>query len=476
MPFLSIEFVIFWLFFLPIYWSFGNFPRFQNFLLLVVSWILLGNINLLFLYEIISFSFFIYWVSNRIIQNKSRKKHWLIFGIVISIFHLGFFKYFDFFRADMQRFWQYDIIDVLMPLGVSYYTFQAIAYLISIYHHKNLKLSLFNLLLYLGFFLTITAGPIIRLEEQKSILGRQTGIINQLNIKKSRFMIRPALATSLILLAIIKKWWLVGWLADKLVNPIFENPQQYDVVTVLTAIYGYTVQLFLDFSGYTDLVMGLAMFLGFQLPQNFHFPLISHNIRTFWERWHMTLSAWIRDYIYIPLGGNRVGFVRTQINVMLAMILSGVWHGYGWNFLIWGFLHGLAFILLNISDKKFGHDALSQYSKYTKVLSIFLTFTFVSMSFVVFRTDSLNDARLIFQSLLGGGYGLVVPNLKIISLLILLFLALLLYKKMVAIFNQSVQVLECLPVWLWAIPITLILLFLLIVAPSGIPGFIYANF
>ena len=280
----------------------------------------------------------------------------------------------------------------------------------------------------------------------------------------------------MILLAIIKKWWLVGWLADNLVNPIFENPQQYDVVTVLTAIYGYTVQLFLDFSGYTDLVMGLAMFLGFQLPQNFHFPLISHNIRTFWERWHMTLSAWIRDYIYIPLGGNRVGFVRTQINVMLAMILSGVWHGYGWNFLIWGFLHGLAFILLNISDKKFGHDALSQYSKYTKVLSIFLTFTFVSMSFVVFRTDSLNDARLIFQSLLGGGYGLVMPNLKIISLLILLFLTLLLYKKMVAIFNQSVQVLECLPVWSWSIPITLILLFLLIVAPSGIPGFIYANF
>ena len=144
--------------------------------------------------------------------------------------------------------------------------------------------------------------------------------------------------------------------------------------------------------------------------------------------------------------------------------------------MIWGFLHGLAFILLNISDKKFGHDALSQYSKYTKVLSIFLTFTFVSMSFVVFRTDSLNDARLIFQSLLGGGYGLVMPNLKIISLLILLFLTLLLYKKMVAIFNQSVQVLECLPVWSWSIPIALILLFLLIVAPSGIPGFIYANF
>lgn len=244
----------------------------------------------------------------------------------------------------------------------------------------------------------------------------------------------------------------------------------------MVAIYGYTFQLFWDFSGYTDLVMGLAMFLGFQLPKNFSMPLIAHNIRNFWERWHITLSSWIRDYIYIPLGGNRLGFWRTQFNVLLAMILSGVWHGYGWHFLLWGLLHGLALVILNVADRVFGRDVLFYKGKLGKALGILTTFSFVSVTFVVFRTGSLSEANLVFYALLGGGQGFRLPETNVLLLLGLFALILSTYRLWINGFYWAVRGLERLSVWLWFIPISLILLFLLIVSPSGIPGFIYANF
>ncbi len=479
MPFLSVEFAIFWLCFLPIYWAIGQYPRYQNKLLLVTSMLLLANIHVWFAIAVTVFTILIFLIARKIFKSTDikQRKRWLIAGIVISVLNLGLFKYFDFFRLNMKAFFQSDIMEIMIPLGMSYYTFQAIAYLVFIYKQEdNTRLSFPNLLLHFSFFPTITSGPIIRAGVQKSVDGIQAGISTQILTTQPRYILRPALALALILLGVIKKWWLVGVLADTWVNPVFENPLQYDVLSVLAAIYGYTFQLFLDFSGYTDLVIGLAMFLGFQLPKNFSMPLITHNIRSFWERWHMTLSAWIRDYIYIPLGGNRLGFWRTQRNVLLAMVLSGIWHGYGWNFFLWGLLHGLAFIGLNLADRIFGRDALASRFKWGKFLGILTTISFVSASFVVFRTDSLAEANLIFYSLLGGGRGWMLPELDIVLLLAIFALVLCTYRWLVRGFYWAVYGLERLPVCLWFVPISLILLFLLIVAPSGIPGFIYANF
>ena len=245
---------------------------------------------------------------------------------------------------------------------------------------------------------------------------------------------------------------------------------------MLAAVYGYTVQLFMDFSGYSDLVIGMAMLLGFRLPENFNMPLRAYNIRDFWDRWHITLSTWIRDYIYIPLGGSRHGFTRTQINLMLAMLLSGIWHGQGWNFLLWGALHGAALVLLNIGDKIGGRREILAASRIARLIGILFTLHFVCFSFVVFRTASLSDAALVFQSLAGQGAGWRMPELPVAALLVLFAAALAAYGLLARVFRCAAAALEKLPVWLWWLPLTAAMVLLMVLAPSGIPGFIYANF
>ena len=330
--------------------------------------------------------------------------------------------------------------------------------------------------LYFSFFPTITSGPIARAGQLKSIYGTDGGMAAQIRSEQPRVIIRPALAIGLIVLGICKKWWLAGALGGNWVDPVFENPLQYDAITVLTAMYGYTVQLFMDFSGYTDLVMGMAMLLGFRLPQNFAMPLRAFNLRDFWDRWHITLSTWIRDYIYIPLGGSRKGWWRTQINLMIAMLLSGIWHGYGWNFLLWGALHGVVLVGLNIGDKILGgREKLSGSSRLGKLVAVLFTVNFVCLSFVVFRTASLADAGLMFRSLLGAG-GSGVPELETLLVLGAMVFALAVYGLLAKLFNGAVALLERLPMWTWPLPMGAAMWLLMVFAPSGIPGFMYANF
>ena len=390
---------------------------------------------------------------------------------------LCFFKYFDFFRPIIQQYTgQSAVIDILLPLGLSYYTFQSLAYLVYCYREpKGDRFEWHELLLHLSFFPTITSGPIIRATAFKSIDGEQAGALVQIRTKQARQLIYPALAVGLIVLGIAKKWWLAGVLAEGWVSPVFENPAQFDGWGVLSAIYGYTFQLFFDFSGYSDLVIGLAMLLGFQLPKNFAAPLRAINIRDFWDRWHISLSTWIRDYIYIPLGGSKKGFGRTQLNLMIAMLLSGIWHGYGWSFLIWGALHGAALVFLNCGDKIVGRNALGRL-KIGKPLAWLFTFHFVCFAFVVFNSATLADTEMLFSALFANDKGWNAPLPTDLMLLGAFALMLLLYPYLLRLFEASVKGLDKLPAWLWVIPITLILALIIVFAPSGIPGFIYANF
>ena len=264
-------------------------------------------------------------------------------------------------------------------------------------------------------------------------------------------------------------------LAENWVSPVFENPAQFDGWGVLGGVYGYTFQLFLDFSGYSDLVIGMAMLLGFRLPKNFSAPLRALNIRAFWDKWHISLSTWIRDYIYIPLGGSKKGFLRTQLNLMAAMVLSGIWHGYGWNFLIWGALHGTALVLLNTGDRYFGRDALCRL-KYLAPLSWLITFHFVCLTFVVFNTANPDDAGAVFSALFANANGWNAPQQADMLLLASFASVMLLYPYLQRAFDGIVGGLEKIPMWLWFIPVSAVLLLIIVLAPSGIPGFIYANF
>jgi alginate O-acetyltransferase complex protein AlgI len=209
------------------------------------------------------------------------------------------------------------------------------------------------------------------------------------------------LALYLIALGLVQKVVLASWLSAQVVDPVYKFPDQYASVSLAAAMLGYSMQIFLDFAGYTLIVTGLALLLGYRLPVNFRQPYLARNLSDFWTRWHVSLSSFIRDYIYIPLGGNRLGWGRTQLNVLSGMLISGLWHGANWTFVVWGLLHGLGVVVQNMA-KRWGMPAWPRWA------AQILTFVFVSVAWVFFRADSLPQAikcckvcgtvRLVFGS------------------------------------------------------------------------------
>lgn len=477
MPLLSIEFILFFLVFFPLYWAVRK-PLYQNILLIISGLGWLYYLSPLFALSVFLFSLIINLISELMLMVQTDKKrlHLYQLGIVFTLIQLIFFKYYDFFKSSFQERFNQELIDILLPLGLSYYSFQAISYLTSLYYQKPVKLKWHNLLLHFSLFLTITAGPIARVDNFKHGNEHYLGMKSQLETSSRREIIIPHLAIGLILLGLAKKWWFAGMLAEQIVTPVFENPSQYDLLNLLAAIYGYTFQLFFDFSGYSDLVIGLAMLLGIQLPRNFNMPFISTNIREFWKRWHISLSSWIRDYIYIPLGGNKYSFSRTQCYLLIAMLLSGIWHGYGYNFFLWGLLHGLAIVMLNIIEKFTSRKIISDIPFIGKATAIFITFNFVSFTFVIFRTNNLEETLFIYQSLWENRLNIDLSHLHALLMLILFAMVLVCYRHLAKAFEYFCYDLSQMPLILWGLIVTLIAFFIVLFAPSGIPAFIYANF
>lgn len=496
--FLSIEFALSFIGFFCLYWGLRKMPQMQNILLVIASYLCIFLMsNWIAVSVIATYSCIIYFLSIAMDRWQIHKKKILLSGIVFTLLQLAFFKYYDFFRQEsslaldaLHLDSSFLISNLLLPLGLSYYSFQSISYLLSRYHQETEvpRFNLPQLLLHFSFFATITAGPIARAQSAKGLTDIQQqpcGMSAQICQTEPRKILYPSLAFALILLALIKKWWIAGWLADHWVNPVFENPMQYHALEVLCAIYGYTLQLFLDFSGYSEMMVAFGLLLGFRLPVNFRAPLLAHNIRDFWDKWHISLSTWIRDYIYIPLGGSRGGFARTQVNLLIAMVLSGVWHGSGWNFFLWGLLHGLGLVLLNIGDKVYekvrkvspreARNVLANTGWLGKVIGTFVTIHFVCFCFVFFRAKSLDEALQVFQALFQNTVNVSWTNnpLYLLSILLISWIAYPFVRhytpKLSSIFGRV-------PKYAVSIPLFVVFLLVLICAPSGIPGFIYANF
>ena len=496
--FLSIEFSLLFILFFCIYWSFRAKPQLQNLLLLVASYSIIYLMAGGFATTILlGFSSVIFALSVAMDRYASYKKTLMLTGIAVTLIQLSWFKYYDFFKSNISVFMEQLQLDssglvanLLLPLGISYYSFQSISYLVSRYRNEVEvpRFSFTQLLMHFSFFATITAGPIARAQSAKGLTdieGNLCGMSPQIRTQQPRRILMPSVALSLLCLALIKKWWIAGWLADVWVNPVFSNPMQYHSLEVLAAIYGYTLQLFLDFSGYSEMMVAFGLLLGFRLPVNFRAPLLAHNIRDFWDKWHISLSTWIRDYIYIPLGGSRGGFVLTQLNLLIAMVLSGIWHGSGWNFFLWGLFHGLALVLLNCTDKlyeklfkvtaKEARDALYKSSLIGKMLGIFVTVNFVCLCFVFFRAKSFDEAMQVFQALFSN-YTNVEWNNNPLYLLYFLLIAWCLYPWVRRLFKAAKLNLNRLPQYALIIPLLIIFMLIVICAPSGISGFIYANF
>lgn len=306
---------------------------------------------------------------------------WLTIGINLS--PLLYFKYKNFILSNwyyMQGF-EGQLEDLILPVGISFFTFQTISYIVDVYRGQiQACRKVLDFAFYLSFFPQLVAGPIVRASE----------FLPQIRKKLVFTREQMGIGLFLILKGLVKKAVVADYLAQY-ANLIYGNPEGYSGFEHLMAMYSYTLQIYYDFSGYSDMAIGLALVLGFQLPENFRSPYQALNITDFWRRWHITLSSWLRDYIYIPLGGNRRGKLNQYLFLMITMLVGGLWHGASWAFVFWGGMHGLGLIVHKIWRARTKH---LKANVLTRFLSWLLTFHFVAFLWVFFRTRSFEAAYL----------------------------------------------------------------------------------
>ncbi|MDF7667264.1 hypothetical protein PT273_05335 [Orbaceae bacterium ESL0727] len=466
MSYLSIEFGLLFIAFFAIYWCFKSQPKWQNRLLLVSSYLVVCSYSWQFALILFIYTSAIYLFSLLIFDSKRYGKQWLIISLCVAMLNLAVFKYFDFFRYELQLLLNalnlpilLPVISLVLPIGISFYTFHSVSYLVSVYKQEIQPTKFADFALFLSFFPSIIAGPI----------NRAKTFLPQIVIAQPRQMLEPHRACTLIILAVIKVYCLGGLLADNWVNPIFANPMEFGSLDLLLGLYSYAMLIYINFSGYTDLVTGIALLLGFRLPINFNLPYLAVNLRDFWTRWHISLCLWIRDYLYIPLGGNRKGFTRTQINVMLAMLLSGLWHGAGLNFIIWGACHGIGILFLNITARYWGADRVTKHSIW---LARIFTVHYVCLAWLFFHCESFTDAMDYLMALL---HNITIHNDYLAGMLsiCLLYFCYPLLKNVPDRFAQAISKINY-----FYLPFIFIFILWVVIhfAPSGVPNFIYASF
>lgn len=307
---------------------------------------------------------------------------------------LMLFKYADFFSssiAEATGVTPWPILNLILPLGISFYTFQTMSYTIDVYRGKIEAFhDPIDVALYVSFFPQLVAGPIIRAD----VLVPQIHKAHKL---------QPALiraGVALIVWGLCKKVFFADSMAP-IVNEAYANPEVMSGLALLSATYAFAAQIYFDFSGYTDIAIGSALMLGVTLPKNFDSPYLSLSIADFWRRWHISLSTWLRDYLYISLGGNRKGPLLTYFNLLITMVLGGLWHGAGWNWVVWGAFHGVIMSL----ERMVGLSHTRPRPMILTVLRWFITFHLVCISWILFRAPDLETAITIMKRILGGAEG-----------------------------------------------------------------------
>ncbi|HVM67435.1 MAG TPA: MBOAT family protein [Acidimicrobiales bacterium] len=271
------------------------------------------------------------------LQQQSKRRWAMAVTVAADIGLLGWFKYYGFFAVNVANALHHigvhsplPLLQVALPVGVSFFTFMGISYVVDVERGKIEPATFLDAAVYLSFFPHLVAGPIVRANE----------LIPQLKAPRDPRRIDASRAAWLIMAGLAKKVVISSYVSKHIVDPVFAVPHQHSALEVLFAIYGYAVQIYADFSGYTDIAIGVALLLGFRFPENFNAPYTAESLQDFWRRWHITLSTWLRDYVYIPLGGNRGSRWETARNIFLTMLIGGLWHGAAWTFVAWGALHG----------------------------------------------------------------------------------------------------------------------------------------
>lgn len=359
--------------------------------LVIASYIFATLYDWKFAVELFIFTLFIYIIGKKIEHGMTKKrKIFLFIGVSISIAFLCVFKYGNSVLDTCERIFGNNSIafKFIMPLGLSYYVFSAISYLVDIYQKKlEQEYQFIDVVLFLAFFPKMTAGPITKAYDFLPKIDSYCGI-HKSDIQDG---------IQIFVFGLFKKVVLADHLAV-FVDDVFYAPVAYNTPTIILAVISYSLQIYFDFSGYSDMAIGAAKTLGIDLPRNFNLPYIATNISDFWKRWHISLSSWLQEYVYIPLGGSRKGIVRTYINLMLVMLVSGLWHGNGWTFVAWGMLHGMISCLYNMY-KQLGKTRANKTKNNpcVKGVCVICNFIVVTLLCVFFRADNMQNALYVLK-------------------------------------------------------------------------------
>ena len=417
----------FWIFFLFVLAGYSLFYRklaLRNVYLFLISLFFYFKTGGLFLFLLI-FVTVVDFSCGLLIYGAGKKltrKFYLLLSLISNLGLLGYFKYAGFIIESVNKLFgtdlkvydmlsafsnsslgtSFDISYIMLPVGISFFTFQSLSYTIDVYRRKMKPVrNIIDFGFYVSFFPHLVAGPIVRASVFMPQIYQKFHL-TQREFSHSLFMISKGL---------IKKIIISNFIAVTFVDRVFDTPALFSGFENLMAIYGYGLQIYCDFSGYTDIAIGVALILGFRLPVNFNSPYKATSITDFWKRWHISLSQWLKDYLYISLGGNRKGKIRTYINLMLTMLLGGLWHGASLRFIIWGGLHGIGLVFNRIWNSIFRRRIPA--GRIGRILGIFITFQFVSFCWIFFRADNMNNVfmmlRQIVQNFSPGSYSTVLP-------------------------------------------------------------------
>ena len=346
--------------------------------------------NVAYLPIILTSMLFNYTIGNSLNDNfkkvKIHKKTLLTFGVLVNLGLLGYFKYMDFFLENFNLAFDGSVplLHLALPLAISFFTFQQIAYLADSYRSETAEYDFLNYALFVTFFPQLIAGPIVHHKEMMPQFANKYNLVkNYRNIATGIFIFSLGLFKKVVIADSFAVWATAG----------FDNAVVLNFFEAWATSLSYTFQLYFDFSGYTDMAIGAALLFNIKLPINFNSPYKALDIQDFWRRWHITLSRFLKDYIYIPLGGNRKGSVRTYANLLATFILGGIWHGAGWTFVLWGFMHGMALVIHRFY--KTLHVSMP------KVLAWFITFNFINIAWVFFRAKEFDDAIKVLTGMAG---------------------------------------------------------------------------
>jgi alginate O-acetyltransferase complex protein AlgI len=347
----------------------------------------------------------------------ARRRATVIVAVAAALAPLAWFKYYGFLSLSTDNALTslgagspFPLMQIVLPVGISFFTFMGISYIVDVSRGHLEPASWLDTFVYLSFFPHLVAGPIVRGGE----------LFPQIATRRDPTRVDLSRAAYLILAGLFKKVVLSSYLASTIVDPVFGNPGGHSSFEILVAVYGYAVQIYADFSGYTDIAIGVALLLGFEFPQNFDRPYTARSLQEFWRRWHITLSRWLRDYLYIPLGGSRRGESRTYVNILITMLLGGLWHGAAWTFVTWGGIHGVGQVIGHARRERRARAGVEPVETPSRrALQRVATFHIVCLGWIFFRAGSFATAFAMLRGLVtqwGAAPLVTLPVLAAIAL------------------------------------------------------------